>query len=186
MVVLIAMQLARRLPEGLLVRTEERVALAETERTYFADVAMLDSLRRETQSSRVQETAVGTAVFTEPIIVIAEPETERWVEIRDANGRLVTVIEVLSPTNKSDQGWQDYQRKQHDFLSAGVNFGRNRPHPRWPAHGGRSLRRVRTPLRHQLRDLRRPAAAWVHDPSGGLSLPSAGASSDHSRSVARG
>lgn len=122
LVVLIAMQLAKRLPAGLVARTEERVTVGEVDQSYFPDGAVLERRARETPTARLQETAVETAVFTEPIIVIAEPETERWLEIRDRNGRLVTVIEVLSPTNKSEQGWKDYQRKQQEFLAAGVNL----------------------------------------------------------------
>ena len=36
------------------------------------------------------------------------------------NGVLVTVIEVLSPSNKRDPGWTEYRARQRDFLSAGV------------------------------------------------------------------
>jgi len=39
-----------------------------------------------------------------PTIVQVAPMTERWVEIREANGRLITVIEILSPGNKNGGG----------------------------------------------------------------------------------
>jgi len=39
----------------------------------------------------------------EPTIVETEPETSRWIEIvdLDTGGRVVTAIEVFSPSNKS-------------------------------------------------------------------------------------
>jgi hypothetical protein len=39
-----------------------------------------------------------------PLVVLLEPDVHRWVEILDAGGRLITVIEVLSPKNKSEEG----------------------------------------------------------------------------------
>ena len=53
-----------------------------------------------------------------------ETEKHRWVEIRDRDGsRLVTAIELLSPSNKRPGGTgADYLRKRNGFLDAGVNF----------------------------------------------------------------
>jgi hypothetical protein len=48
---------------------------------------------------------------------------ERWIEIHDATGRLVTVIEVLSKANKQDEPSRKlYQNKRHTLMSAGVNL----------------------------------------------------------------
>lgn len=58
----------------------------------------------------------------ETVDVHVEPEEEHWLEIRDLHGRVITVIEVLSPTNKSEGGWRAYRQKQQDFLAAGVNL----------------------------------------------------------------
>ncbi len=51
---------------------------------------------------------------------ITDVETERWIEISDCNGRLVTVIEVLSPVNK-DSGRDKYIAKRQSYLAGGVN-----------------------------------------------------------------
>ncbi len=119
LVVAIADQLAEQLPEGLLARTEEHVSIAETGNSYRPDVAIVETY----PPLRMQESAAAaTIAFTEPIVVISEPETERWVEICEVDGRLVTVIEVLSPTNKSDEGWRLYKSKQRDFLTSGVSL----------------------------------------------------------------
>ncbi len=46
---------------------------------------------------------------------------ERWVEIRERSGRLVTVIELLSPHNKGT-GAGNYRSKQDDIMRSGVNL----------------------------------------------------------------
>ena len=67
--------------------------------------------------------SVGIA---EPLLVLEEiPQTARHVQILDLSSgeRVVTAIEVLSPTNKLTQtGRDDYRRKQRDYLAAGVNL----------------------------------------------------------------
>ena len=72
-------------------------------------------------NARPAESHVGGIALAEPVVVHVAEATPRWVEIREAGGRLITVIEVLSPVNKIGDGWNDYRRKQHDYLSAGVN-----------------------------------------------------------------
>jgi hypothetical protein len=60
---------------------------------------------------------------TDPIRVFLEEEVERWLEIRDTGGRLITVLEVLSPSNKLESAERDqYRRKRQSFISAGVNL----------------------------------------------------------------
>jgi hypothetical protein len=61
-------------------------------------------------------------IAAEPLIMLVEPELDRWIEIIDANGRLITVIEVLSPTNKSADGIEAYRRRRRTYRSGGVNF----------------------------------------------------------------
>ncbi|MGY8686267.1 MAG: DUF4058 family protein, partial [Verrucomicrobiales bacterium] len=62
-------------------------------------------------------------VAAEPEIMHVDPVTQRWVEFRDRQGNLVTVIEVLSPANKLyKQGRAEYRFKQQNLLQAGVNL----------------------------------------------------------------
>jgi hypothetical protein len=123
LVVAIADQLAEQLPEGLVARTEEYVSVAESSDAYRSDVTVLEDLPDPHSPLRVQEGAAAPAIhFTEPIVVLSAPETQRGVEILEASGRLITAIEVLSPSNKSDQGWRAYRSKQEDLLAAGVNL----------------------------------------------------------------
>ena len=61
-------------------------------------------------------------LVAEPHIIIAEPPVERSLEIYTADGLLITVIEVLSPANKTGEGWHHYHRKQSQMIAAGVNL----------------------------------------------------------------
>ncbi len=57
--------------------------------------------------------------------VETDVRTERWLEIIDAGSgnRIVTALELLSPTNKADpRGREAYHHKQQDFLNTGVNL----------------------------------------------------------------
>ncbi len=54
-----------------------------------------------------------------------EPETQRFLEIREVSSaaRLVTVLEVLSPSNKKPgEGEEQYLRKQQELRDASVNL----------------------------------------------------------------
>jgi hypothetical protein len=60
---------------------------------------------------------------SEPIRVRLEEEVERWAEIHDDAGRLITVLELLSPSNKVESVDRDrYLRKRRSFISSGVNL----------------------------------------------------------------
>lgn len=59
---------------------------------------------------------------SEPRRVFVDDEIERWIEIHDLTGRLVTVVELLSPSNKEDEPARGrYCNKRRTFLSAEVN-----------------------------------------------------------------
>ena len=61
-------------------------------------------------------------MLAEPLVIerVDEPETQRWLEIRESGGRLVTIIEVLSPTNKGSKH-DAYRERRRRFQSSGVN-----------------------------------------------------------------
>jgi hypothetical protein len=141
-------EIAGLLPPGLKARGEENISLAEPDdksRIVRPDVAVVESWRRGVppswQPSSGSE-ADGAVIATTPEYIIAEEETERWLEISDGNGRIITVIEVLSPTNKGD-GRDRYISKRSDYLSGGVNVveidllrgGRHTRHEPGPKRG---------------------------------------------------
>ncbi len=117
--------LGEELPADLSARAEEEVTVGsesdEPLTRYRADVAVSEVWPSELPGvwQPSEESAVAVA---EPEIVELDHPTGRWVQIRDTDGRLITVIEVLSPTNKLGTGRAVYLQKQHDYLSAGVNL----------------------------------------------------------------
>ena len=117
--------LSEELPEDLAARPEERITVSTRppSEPYRPDVAVVETWKRGFPPVWQPEEAGGGAVaLTEPLVFFAMEEVERWVEIRTGHGRLVTVIEVLSPANKREDGWMAYRNKQRDYLAAGVNL----------------------------------------------------------------
>jgi len=59
----------------------------------------------------------------EPISVFLDEEMHHWLEIREAKGRLITVIELLSPSNKlPGEDRERYLCKRRNFIQSGVNL----------------------------------------------------------------
>lgn len=114
--------LQRQLGGGLVARSEERV--------YIDDE---DALRRQVRvpAVRVVEHGIrdiplqpaGGVAVAEPVVITVEsdPITERFVQIIDAaaGGRVVTVIEFVSPSNKLYKAAREsYKEKQGECLEA--------------------------------------------------------------------
>lgn len=119
-------QLNEQLPGDLQARVEESLAVQEDDertRTVYADVRIVEDPQRTFDSGGVATEALTVAT---PIpIPLDEERTERHLAIVDVSegGRLVTAIEILSPSNKvSTVGHFEYWRKQQEYLDAGVNL----------------------------------------------------------------
>lgn len=121
--------LAALLPDRYFVQTGERsyVVLAGTEgkeeRAFYPDVAV-----EAVEPEQVMETA-PVAVADSAVTMrafIDEHFRENFIEIReaDAETRLVTCIEVLSPANKrkGTEGWEQYLRKRNGLLLGSANL----------------------------------------------------------------
>jgi hypothetical protein len=122
----LADQLSERLPEDLAARTEEALAIKEddTERAARPDIAVTESWR-EGRPPVWTPTGEGTVggIIAEPVLVAVEPETQRWLEIRHRDGRLVTAIEILSPSNKRrGSGHEAYRERQSACLAGPANL----------------------------------------------------------------
>lgn len=118
--------LQAHLPSGLRARVEERVYV-ETPlgraRSIYPDIRVIEGGSRKRSRGRVNG-AVGLA---EPLIIALpdEPTTEGYIEIIDVGTgkRVVTVIEVLSPSNKiAGDGQIQYRSKQRELLEAKVSL----------------------------------------------------------------
>lgn len=180
-------QLQSKLPSDLVARTEEQVYVEPYDfdggyrRVIYPDVRVTEHPGRPNGGGVAIATSAETAA--EPLVVyLPEPTTEGYIEIREQNidQRLVTVIEVLSPSNKFAPGREEYRRKQEEILCSQVNLVEidllrcgqwvmSLPEPHLPAsyrrcyaacvrRAWKPLRReiYRFPLREPLRSIRVP------------------------------
>jgi Protein of unknown function (DUF4058) len=129
--------LQSRLPPDLRARMQERVyiEIPDVRRgEYYPDVRVIERPGRSPApgsatavAEPVSATEIGDdCIPAEPILIHldVEPITESYVEIVDvkAGHRVVTAIEVLSPTNKQPtEGQRLYLKKRADMKLAGVN-----------------------------------------------------------------
>lgn len=120
--------LAGALPDRYLVRTGERgYVVLENEsarRSFIPDVSVT--------TSKGTQTPGGNVALAEPTtedeayslrVLVEENHREAYIDILDSNEdqRLVTSIEILSPSNKrpNSEGWEQYQRKRQAFFNRG-------------------------------------------------------------------
>ena len=119
--------IAVNLPEDLNSLPEEGVNISaddeEKSRAYRADIAVTESWQEGIAPSWSpgQDSALEARAAV-PVIIQVPDMTERWIEIRDATGRLITVIEIISPTNRAGYGLADYQAKRRTLLSSAINL----------------------------------------------------------------
>lgn len=118
--------LNRLLPPGLLARSEERAIVSfddEVLRTISPDVSVFErGLAEPTWDTGGVATAVAEAVC---VHLPKREIKQRYLEIRDARsgGRVITVIEFVSPTNKCPgDGLTKYRQKQDECRDADVNL----------------------------------------------------------------
>ena len=121
MIVAIADALEETLSQGYRVAVEQRVYLDQGEERVLIgilDVSVIASPGRAPQA---------TALIDAPITVevpLEEEVQERHLEIREvATGRVVTVIELLSPKNKrSGPGREAYLRKRRQVMASQTHW----------------------------------------------------------------
>ncbi len=114
------------LPRELRARVEERIVLETPEgwsNPLFPDVRVIE--HRPRAQGGVATVAAPEA--TEPLVIDAETEplTEGYIEIIDAasGNRVVTILEVLSPSNKLPGDYrQAYLRKQREIVHSDTNL----------------------------------------------------------------
>jgi hypothetical protein len=115
------------LPGSLRARVEERVLLETpqgiADHPLFPDVRVVEFMAKRTGEMQA-EPGVAVAV---PLVVDAEgeEEIETFIEIidRESGNRVVTVIEFLSPANKSSgDNREQYRRKQREIIASTANL----------------------------------------------------------------
>jgi hypothetical protein len=128
-------RLADVVPERYLVRTGERsyVVVVESEgkssRPFLPDVSVTERQGRRQRAKKASTAVAEPTSEIKPINMrafIEEEHREGFVEIytSGADQRLVTTVEVLSPSNKrpNTPGWELYQRKRQSGLLGAVNL----------------------------------------------------------------
>jgi hypothetical protein len=113
--------LNRILPDGLIARVEERIAIESADdfvRPAGPDVRVFSNVPGP-QEAQPESVAVIDAPYR--LFVDPDPITERFVRILDRGGKLITVVEFVSPWNKREPGLEDYRRKRSELLAGGVH-----------------------------------------------------------------
>ena len=121
----IARQLAPKLRPRYLALTNERFVYETPEDVGVTTVPMYPDVGvAKTEISRPRAADSGIAIAPlHMATVMPEPVPQITVEIRDtANRRLVTAIEVLSPTNKRGQGREEYLAKRGRLLHSSAHL----------------------------------------------------------------
>lgn len=121
--------LGSELPEDLVAKAEEQVDViappGEVARKTRPDVAIVETTESWERGLppvwRPGPEAGGIAVAEPELVLIDEEPPHRWVEVHADSGELITVIEVLSPANKTTDR-EAYRLKRRDYVAAGVNF----------------------------------------------------------------
>lgn len=102
-------------------RVEERLVIdreGEAVSYFYPDVRIVRLANRDSSTQ-----PSGTAVAEPYVVEFEEQQTETYIKVVDAAGRVVTIVEFLSPANKvSADGFAEYQRKQREVTSEGINL----------------------------------------------------------------
>ena len=119
-------QLVPQVGPNLIVDIETQMVLrersaAERRQVRYADVAVLDPHGTPRDGSRGGVAVAAPVLLTWPAV---EESTLRWIEIKDRlHRRVVTAIEILSPSNKRSPDREAYLAKRNRLLHAGpVHF----------------------------------------------------------------
>lgn len=116
---------------ALLARIEERLVVESDdgyERSIYPDVKLAERFPRAAANTGGGGAATAAvAEIDEPLLVAVSGEkpTEGFIEIIDptTGGKLITVIEFLSPSNKTTvEGRRQYKAKQKELADAGVSL----------------------------------------------------------------
>ncbi len=118
-------QMQEQLGGDLIARLGERLvveSLLDERRTIYPDVRVVEHGLEGIELS----SSAGSTAVAEPLVIKVggDPEPQAYIEIIEPDsGRLITVVEFLSASNKlSGDGRQKYQQKQRELYEARVNL----------------------------------------------------------------
>ena len=116
--------LNRTLPTDLFARVEERVGIESTSAPDGGEHLAPD-VRVLGPAARSRASAGGAAAIIDApfrMLPATVPVVERYVRIIDADGRLVSVVEFVSPSNKVGRGMRRFRRNRAELVASGVHF----------------------------------------------------------------
>lgn len=118
LIFLIREALNRSLPPGYAATSNNRVWV-DPESSREPDVSVYG---RENPDAKAGGTATLSGLVAIGRVRMSDPWEEPYLEIRSDRGkRLVTAVEVLSPSNKGyGKGWEAYQEKQEEYRAGRV------------------------------------------------------------------
>jgi hypothetical protein len=111
--------LNRVLPADLVARPEERLQIVSEEDLENVSTLVADASVSGPREGQSPAAASLSAPFT--LTLDFEPGTERYIKILAKGERLITVIEFLSPSNKTGAGLEEYRKKREELLDAAVH-----------------------------------------------------------------
>ncbi len=115
--------LSDKLPSDLAVVAEESISIdfdIESDIRMRADVAVVEQQRIRFPDSIPMQQDTSTLTLAEPETIRVSP-TQRWLEIRDIDNHLVTLIELLSPSNKTLHASVSIAMRHEHLIRSGVN-----------------------------------------------------------------
>lgn len=111
--------LAPRLPERYTISVERGLSMTNESgvaKQYRPDASIDRAEAPDTSYA-------GATTLQPPSFTVDVPgQPQRYVAIRDEDGRLVTTIEILSPANKTGDGYEDFRRKQEQLADKGIHL----------------------------------------------------------------
>jgi predicted Zn-dependent protease with MMP-like domain len=117
--------LQERLPDDLVAGAEEQVVAIGADgppQPIRPDVSVTNPWEAATEGGVAVAARVRAPTSTLPTRIFVDDEVERWIEIHDEAGRLVTVIELLSPANKiGEPARERYRNRRAILMRGGVN-----------------------------------------------------------------
>ena len=117
---------SQALPDDYVAQMGEEVRVVSWQEGHDRSMRLDVAIVRHDRSSGPEPAGGGVATL-EPIAIpfaaAVDEVRDTWIEIRRLpDERLVTTIEVLSPTNKGSSGLTEYLDKRHRLRTQGVNL----------------------------------------------------------------
>ena len=114
------------LPAGYIAAGEQRLAILPDNQPRIADVALIRTRITPERDGKSSVALVERGMPHGTVSALSNDVYERFIEIRTARKprRVVTLIEVLSPSNKApgSQGRREYLQKQREILHSDTHL----------------------------------------------------------------